>query len=136
LVLEDVLEKPVIAFRTIGEMATELGVRTHILRYWEEQFPMLRPLKRAGGRRHYRAEDVALLHTINRLLNADGYTIKGARQFLSNKGAPSASVANSENAINGHSPVIAASHSASLGADFHRDLRAIRNRLAAALAEA
>ncbi len=70
------------AFRTIGEMADLLGVKTHILRYWEEQFPMLSPLKRAGGRRYYRAEDVTLLHRINGLLNLEGYTIKGARQAL------------------------------------------------------
>lgn len=70
------------AFRTIGEMAEELGVKPHILRYWEEQFPMLNPLKRRGGRRHYRAEDAVMLRTIDRLLNSDGYTIKGARKFL------------------------------------------------------
>ena len=76
------MEKSSDAFRTIGEMAAELGVKTHILRYWEEQFPMLRPLKRAGGRRHYRASDVALLHKINSLLHVEGYTIKGAAKFL------------------------------------------------------
>jgi DNA-binding transcriptional MerR regulator len=75
------------AFRTIGEMADLLGVKTHILRYWEEQFPMLSPLKRAGGRRYYRAEDVALLHRINGLLNREGYTIKGARMALQSSGA-------------------------------------------------
>jgi DNA-binding transcriptional MerR regulator len=75
------------AFRTIGEMADLLGVKTHILRYWEEQFPMLSPLKRAGGRRYYRAEDVALLHRINGLLNREGYTIKGARKTLQSSGA-------------------------------------------------
>lgn len=70
------------AFRTIGEMAQELGVKPHILRYWEEQFPSLMPLKRAGGRRHYRADDADLLRDIHRLLNVEGYTIKGARKFL------------------------------------------------------
>lgn len=75
-------EKTADAFRTIGEMAEALGVRTHILRYWEEQFPMLKPLTRAGGRRLYRPEDVALLHTIHRLLYSEGYTVKGARRFL------------------------------------------------------
>jgi DNA-binding transcriptional MerR regulator len=76
------LEKSSEAFRTIGEMAAELNVKTHILRYWEEQFPMLRPLKRAGGRRHYRAGDVTMLHRIHRLLHDEGYTIKGAAKFL------------------------------------------------------
>ncbi len=77
------MDKPLDAFRTIGEMARELGVKTHILRYWEEQFPMLNPLKRAGGRRHYRPTDVDLLKRIHALLNQKGYTIRGARQLLS-----------------------------------------------------
>jgi DNA-binding transcriptional MerR regulator len=80
------MEKSAEAFRSIGEMAEQLGVKTHILRYWEEQFPMLQPLKRAGGRRHYRPQDVDLLKTIHRLLGHEGYTIKGARQFLSRGG--------------------------------------------------
>jgi DNA-binding transcriptional MerR regulator len=80
--LEVIVDKSTEAFRTIGEMARQLGIRTHILRYWEEQFPMLQPLKRAGGRRHYRPDDVALLVTINRLLGQEGYTIRGARKFL------------------------------------------------------
>ena len=80
------MDKSVEAFRTIGEMAKELNVKTHILRYWEEQFPMLQPLKRAGGRRHYRPSDVALLKQINQLLGEEGYTIKGARKFLASGG--------------------------------------------------
>ncbi len=80
------MEKSAEAFRSIGEMAEQLGVKTHILRYWEEQFPMLQPLKRAGGRRHYRPQDVDLLKAIHRLLGQEGYTIKGARQFLSRGG--------------------------------------------------
>lgn len=70
------------ALRTIGEVARALGVKAHVLRYWEEQFPMLRPLTRAGNRRYYRADDVALVATIDRLLNREGYTIRGARQAL------------------------------------------------------
>ncbi len=76
------MDKSTEAFRTIGEMAVQLGVKTHILRYWEEQFPMLQPLKRAGGRRHYRPDDVALLTKIHHLLGQEGYTIKGARNYL------------------------------------------------------
>ena len=77
------------AFRTIGELSKELRIKPHILRYWEDQFAMLTPLKRAGARRHYRPEDVALVRTINRLLNEEGYTIKGARKFLaSRRGRP------------------------------------------------
>ncbi|MDE0932055.1 MAG: MerR family transcriptional regulator [Novosphingopyxis baekryungensis] len=75
------------AFRTIGEMAQEIGVKPHILRYWEEQFPMLSPLKRAGGRRHYRPEDAALLRRIRSLLQDRGFTIKGARQHLESNDA-------------------------------------------------
>lgn len=70
------------ALRTIGEVAKGLGIRQHVLRYWEEQFPMLRPLKRSGGRRYYRAEDVALVERIDRLVHHEGYTLKGARQAL------------------------------------------------------
>ena len=75
------------AFRTIGEVAQVLGVKQHVLRYWEEQFPMLKPLTRAGGRRYYRPADVALIAEINRLLHHEGFTIRGARQALSGKGA-------------------------------------------------
>ncbi len=118
-------EKSADAFRTIGEMAEALGVRTHILRYWEEQFPMLRPLTRAGGRRLYRPEDVALLHTINRLLYSEGYTIKGARKFLSGGGAKDVVAAPATVAMHASSPVIDMSA-----------IRAVRDRLASALAAA
>jgi DNA-binding transcriptional MerR regulator len=118
-------EKSADAFRTIGEMADVLGVRTHILRYWEEQFPMLRPLTRAGGRRLYRPDDVALLHTIHRLLYSEGYTIKGARKFLQSGGASVLPAAASAMAT----PPSPASMDLSA-------LRAVRERLASALAAA
>ena len=70
------------ALRTIGEVAKALGIRQHVLRYWEQQFPMLQPLKRSGARRYYRPEDVALVETIDRLVNREGYTLKGARQAI------------------------------------------------------
>ncbi|WP_373492516.1 MerR family transcriptional regulator [Parasphingorhabdus sp.] len=73
------------AFRTIGELSKELRIKPHILRYWEDQFAMLTPLKRAGARRHYRPDDVATVKLINRLLNEEGYTIKGARKFLASR---------------------------------------------------
>lgn len=75
------------ALRTIGEVAKALGLRQHVLRYWEEQFPMLKPLKRSGGRRYYRPEDVALLETIDRLVHREGFTLKGARKVLGGRGA-------------------------------------------------
>ena len=71
------------AFRTIGELASELDVPQHILRYWESRFPQLKPLQRAGNRRYYRPADVALARRIHRLLNQDGYTIRGVQQLLS-----------------------------------------------------
>ncbi len=70
------------AFRTIGELAGELSVPQHILRYWETRFPQLRPLQRAGNRRYYRPDDVALAKRIHRLLNEEGYTIRGVQQLL------------------------------------------------------
>ena len=75
------------AFRTIGELAEDLGVPQHILRYWETRFPQLRPLQRAGNRRYYRPADVALVHRIHRLLNQDGYTIRGVQQLLASGGS-------------------------------------------------
>ena len=75
------------AFRTIGELAGDLGVPQHILRYWETRFPQLRPLQRAGNRRYYRPDDVALARRIHRLLNQDGYTIRGVQQLLANGSA-------------------------------------------------
>ena len=74
--------KEATALRTIGELGQALGLKPHVLRYWEEQFPTLNPLKRSGGRRYYRAEDVALVETIDRLVNAEGYTLKGARAAI------------------------------------------------------
>lgn len=71
------------AFRTISELAAELGVPQHILRYWETRFPQLKPLQRAGNRRYYRPADVELARRIHRLLNQDGYTIRGVQQLLS-----------------------------------------------------
>lgn len=70
------------ALRTIGEVAKALGIRQHVLRYWEEQFPMLKPLKRSGGRRYYRPDDVAMVQAIDRLVHREGYTLKGAKKAL------------------------------------------------------
>jgi len=75
-------EKAPDAFRTIGELSAELGVAQHILRYWETKFPQLRPLQRAGNRRYYRPADVALARRIHRLLNDEGYTVKGVQKLL------------------------------------------------------
>jgi DNA-binding transcriptional MerR regulator len=74
------------AFRTIGEVAEELGLPQHILRYWETRFPQLRPLQRAGNRRYYRPADVALARRIHLLLNEKGYTIKDVQKLLAEGG--------------------------------------------------
>ncbi|MGH6706263.1 MAG: MerR family transcriptional regulator [Sphingomicrobium sp.] len=78
-------EKSPDAFRTIGELSAELGVAQHILRYWETKFPQLRPLQRAGNRRYYRPADVALARRIHRLLNEEGYTVRGVQKLLRDK---------------------------------------------------
>lgn len=90
------------AFRTIGEVAEELGLPQHILRYWETRFPQLRPLQRAGNRRYYRPADVALAKRIDGLLNREGYTIKGVQKLLNESGnapAPAAEPAASPIAL-------------------------------------
>lgn len=70
------------ALRTIGEVSEALDIKPHVLRYWEQQFPLLKPMKRSGGRRYYRPSDVAMVETINRLVNDEGYTLKGAEAVL------------------------------------------------------
>jgi DNA-binding transcriptional MerR regulator len=74
------------AFRTISEVAEELDLPQHVLRFWESRFPNIKPLKRGGGRRYYRPEDVDLLRGIRRLLYSDGYTIKGVQRILREQG--------------------------------------------------
>ncbi len=74
------------AFRTISEVAVELDVPQHVLRFWESRFTQIKPTKRAGGRRYYRPEDVDLLRGIRSLLYSDGYTIKGVQKVLRDKG--------------------------------------------------
>lgn len=75
------------AFRTISEVAAELDLPQHVLRFWESKFPHIRPLKRGGGRRYYRPEDVMLLRRIRDLLYSEGYTIKGVQKLLRQNGA-------------------------------------------------
>ncbi len=74
--------KSAAAFRTISEVSTDLDVPQHVLRFWESKFTPVRPLKRGGGRRYYRPEDVDLLRRIRDLLYTDGYTIKGVQRLL------------------------------------------------------
>jgi DNA-binding transcriptional MerR regulator len=86
------------AFRTISEAAKELGLQQHVLRFWESKFPQIQPLKRAGGRRYYRPEDIDFLARIRTLLHDQGFTIKGVQKLLDqNKGKLP-----SEIAVTGH----------------------------------
>ena len=80
------MDKAPDAFRTISEVADELDIPQHVLRFWESRFPQIKPMKRAGGRRYYRPEDVDLLRGIKHLLYAEGYTIRGAQGILRDKG--------------------------------------------------
>jgi DNA-binding transcriptional MerR regulator len=84
--LATIREKSPEAFRTISEVATELDIPQHVLRFWESRFAQVRPIKRAGGRRYYRPEDVDLLRGIRALLYREGFTIKGAQKVLRDKG--------------------------------------------------
>ena len=76
------IEKSAQAFRTISEVAAELDVPQHVLRFWESKFSQVRPLKRGGGRRYYRPEDIDLLRAIRDLLYEQGYTIKGVQKLM------------------------------------------------------
>lgn len=114
------------AFLTIGELASELGIAQHILRYWETRFPQLRPLQRAGNRRYYRPDDVVLVRRIHHLLNIEGFTVRGAQAALAGKGE---AVAN---------PPAAAARVSATGASHAPEvvlarLQQIRDRLSAAL---
>jgi DNA-binding transcriptional MerR regulator len=86
-------EKSPDALKTIGELSDELGVAQHILRYWETKFPQLRPMQRAGNRRYYRPDDVALARRIHRLLTEEGYTVRGVQKLLRDRGAQAVEVA-------------------------------------------
>ena len=81
-----VINKSKSAFRTIAEVADELGVATHVLRFWETKFPQIKPMKRAGGRRYYRPDDVELVRKIRDLLYDKRYTIEGVQKVIKEKG--------------------------------------------------
>lgn len=93
------LDKAAGAFRTIGEVSQDTGLPQHILRYWETRFAQLRPLQRAGKRRYYRPEDVALIRRIDDLLNQQGYTIRGVQKLLATEARGGAATPSSPSAI-------------------------------------
>ncbi|HKR93571.1 MerR family transcriptional regulator [Novosphingobium sp.] len=111
------------ALRTIGEVAGALGIRQHVLRYWEEQFPALQPIKRSGGRRYYRPQDVALIVEIDRLVHREGYTLRGARKAIEDKAVECEGLAPANGAP-------------AADDDLRRRLMDIRRQLAEALAAA
>ena len=96
------------AFRTISEVSTALDIPPHVLRFWETKFSILRPLKRSGGRRYYRPDDVTILIRIRDLLYKDGFTIKGAQRFLKSKEALAPTGAFLEATVSSHSSDLAA----------------------------
>jgi len=115
------------ALRTIGEVGKALGIRPHVLRYWEEQFPALSPIKRSGSRRYYRPEDVALIAQIDHLVHREGYTLRGAEKVIADKLLqPTASI----------SDTVAEVAAKSVDEEFFGKLAAIRAGLAAGLAAA
>ena len=81
-----VVNKSKAAFRTIAEVAEELGVATHVLRFWETKFPQIKPMKRSGGRRYYRPDDVQLVRRIRDFLYEKRYTIEGVQKLFKEKG--------------------------------------------------
>ena len=83
------MDKSPEAFRTISEVAEEMDLPQHVLRFWETRFPQIKPLKRGGGRRYYRPDDVDLLRAVKQLLYGEGYTIKGVQKLLREQGAAS-----------------------------------------------
>ena len=95
-------KKSVNAFRTISEVATEMELPQHVLRFWERKFSQIKPMKRGGGRRYYRPEDLEVLHRIRTLLYEDGYTIKGVQKLIKEGGIKATSGPHS---LDGQAPV-------------------------------
>jgi DNA-binding transcriptional MerR regulator len=118
------------AFKTIGELSSELGVAQHILRYWETKFPQLRPLQRAGNRRYYRPADVDLARTIHRLLNSEGYTVRGVQKLLRSKEGPQEFEQGVQVALGAQPPA----QPSPPNIDLSR-LKALRNQLATLIAD-
>ena len=124
------------ALLTIGELSQELGIPQHILRYWETKFPQLRPMQRAGNRRYYRPADVDLARRIHRLLNEEGYTVRGVQKLLRDRSeaepARQPEPAVSTMPIADPPPREPQAEEPRGGIDVYR-LIALRNRLAAAI---
>lgn len=124
-------QKSIGAFRTIGELAADIGRPQHILRYWEKRFPQLKPLTRAGNRRYYRPEDVALVKRIDTLLKTEGYTIEGAAKALRQTRRNGAATTMIEASSVGSSAQISGGQDQDMA-----KIREIRDRLAKAVSKA
>lgn len=122
------------ALLTIGELSAELGVPQHILRYWETKFSKLRPLTRAGNRRYYRPDDVVLVRRIHKLLNVEGYTVKGVQKLLAGKTATPSETA--EPLAAPSAPQVSPPAPPASPPSYIPDLVLIRDRLKTALAAA
>lgn len=118
------------AFRTISEVTQATGVAQHVLRYWESRFPQLRPLQRAGNRRYYRPDDVALVRRIDALLNQQGYTVKGVQKLLAEGATDTPAPADAVAPPAPTPPPVVEPDAALIAA-----IRAVRDDLARALAE-
>ena len=118
------------AFRTISEVADELDVAQHVLRFWESKFAQIRPLKRGGGRRYYRPEDIDLLRQIRSLLYDEGYTIKGAQKLLRTRRTRLASDEPTQTVVAPLQPRAAVGATRLLPAETRRRLGALRAELA------
>jgi DNA-binding transcriptional MerR regulator len=124
-------EKEPGALKTIGELSNELGVAQHILRYWETRFPQLKPMQRAGNRRYYRPADVDLARRIHRLLNEEGYTVRGVQKLLRDKEAQAVEVSAVAREMADPAPQYAEPEPPA-GVDVFRLIN-LRNRLASAI---
>ena len=119
--------KSAAAFRTISEVSDELDVPQHVLRFWEGKFSQVRPLKRGGGRRYYRPEDIELLRRIRDLLYSEGYTIKGVQRLLrEGRGKETAS---EESAAPASSAEVAAPAAGAPGRDVSGEIKAVIEEL-------
>jgi DNA-binding transcriptional MerR regulator len=122
--------KSAAAFRTISEVSDELDVPQHVLRFWEGKFSQVRPLKRGGGRRYYRPEDISLLRRIRDLLYSDGYTIKGVQRLLrEGRGKEDADAVEAVVAEPGTTEAAAVEPETAVGADPSKALKAVIDEL-------
>ncbi|PPR28146.1 MAG: hypothetical protein CFH38_00155 [Alphaproteobacteria bacterium MarineAlpha10_Bin1] len=117
------------AFRTIREVSEELDVPQHVLRFWETKFNQVRPLKRGGGRRYYRPEDVDLLRRIRSLLYADGYTIRGVQKLMRESGGKVPAVASESEPAEEIATASVAARSDGRGKEILAELETLRDML-------